>query len=135
MAVLTVTVFARVCIRTALSVLDTDNEALREVGQAILSGASVEGAFAGVIPPAYAHLHGLIATGEAREDRLRGLTRQPGSCPPGGRSMHTLRCLELPSLCFRHAIAALCVILLMVVSAIAPPLQDTNKDLSESSYF
>ena len=117
-------------IRTALSVLGTDNEALREVGQAILGGTSVEGAFAGVIPSVYTHLRGLIAAGEARGDLASGLDAASRVLSTGRKIRAQLfDALSYPTFVFVTAIAALCVILLVVVPAIAPLLQDTNKDL------
>jgi len=114
-------------IRTALSVVGGANKALREVGQAIVGGASVEAGFASVIPPAHAHLRGLIAAGEARGDLASGLEAASSVLATGRKiRQHLFEALSYPAFVFVTAIAALCVILLVVVPAIAPLLEDTG---------
>ncbi len=116
-------------IRTALSVL-SESEALREVSQAILGGASLDNAFAPVIPPSAAHLRGLIASGEARGDLAAGLDAAAQVLAMRRKIRQQLfEALSYPAFVFVTAIAALCVILLVVVPAIAPLLTDTGHPL------
>lgn len=117
-------------IRTALSVVGGENPTLREVSQGILGGASVEAGLAGVIPPAFAHLRGLIAAGEARGDLASGLEAASTVLATGRKIRQQLfEALSYPAFVFVTAMAALCVILLVVVPAIAPLLQDTGHDM------
>jgi type II secretory pathway component PulF len=117
-------------IRTALTVLGGDSEGLRDVSQAILGGASVDNAFAPVIPASAAHLRGLIMAGEARGDLAAGLDSAARVLGTRRKIRQQLfEALSYPSFVFVTAIAALCVILLVVVPAIAPLLTDTGHPL------
>ncbi len=117
-------------IRAALGVLGSDSETLRDVGQAILGGASVDTAFSAVIPAHYAHLRGLIAAGEARGDLASGLDAAARVLATGRKIRQQLfEALSYPAFVFVSAVAAVCVILLIVVPAIAPLLQDTGQAL------
>lgn len=117
-------------IRTALSVLDSDNAALRTVAQSILGGASVESAFALVIPPPHAHLRGLIAAGEARGELVAGLEAAANVLSTDRKIRQQLfEALSYPAFVLVAAVAALCVILMVVVPAIAPLLQESGREL------
>jgi len=117
-------------IRTALSVLSSDSEALREVSQAILGGTSVDNAFAPVMPRSASHLRGLILAGEARGDLAAGLDSAALVLATRRKIRQQLfEALSYPAFVFVTAIAALCVILLVVVPAIAPLLTDTGHAL------
>lgn len=117
-------------IRTALSVLSGESEALREVSQAILGGASLDNAFAPVIPPSAAHLRGLILAGEARGDLAAGLDAAALVLATRRKIRQQLfEALSYPAFVFVTAVGALCVILLVVVPAIAPLLTDTGHPL------
>lgn len=117
-------------IRTALSVLDSDNPALRTVAQSILGGSSVESGFALVIPPAHAHLRGLIAAGEARGELVAGLEAAANVLATDRKVRQQLfEALSYPAFVLIAAIAALCVILMVVVPAIAPLLQESGREL------
>lgn len=117
-------------IRTALSVLDSDNPALRTVAQSILGGSSVESGFALVIPPAHAHLRGLIAAGEARGELVAGLEAAANVLATDRKVRQQLfEALSYPAFVLVAAIAALCVILMVVVPAIAPLLQESGREL------
>ena len=116
-------------IRTALSVVDGGESALRDVSQSILGGSSVESAFASVIPGRNAHLRGLIAAGEARGELAAGLEAAASVLGTNRKiRQQLLEALSYPAFVFVTALAALCVILLVVVPAIAPLLQDTGKE-------
>ncbi len=117
-------------IRAALSVLGSDSETLRETAQSILGGSSVDAAFAAVIPARYAHLRGLIAAGEARGDLASGFDAAATVLATGRKIRQQLfEALSYPAFVFVTAVAALCIILLVVVPAIAPLLQDTGHAL------
>lgn len=117
-------------IRTALSVLDGESDAMREVSQAILGGASVDNAFAPVIPKSAAHLRGLILAGEARGDLAAGLDAAALVLATRRKIRQQLfEALSYPAFVFATAIVALSVILLVVVPAIAPLLTDTGHAL------
>jgi len=117
-------------IRTALSVLSSESETLREVSQAILGGASLDNAFAPVIPPAAAHLRGLIMAGEARGDLAAGLDAAAQVLATRRTIRQQLfKALSYPAFVFVTAVGALCIILLVVVPAIAPLLSDTGHPL------
>ena len=117
-------------IRTALSVLGGESDSMREVSQAILGGASVDTAFAPVIPKSAAHLRGLILAGEARGDLAAGLDSAALVLATRRKIRQQLfEALSYPAFVFVTAIAALCVILLVVVPAIAPLLTDTGHAL------
>lgn len=116
-------------IRSALAVLDGDQPELRQAAQAILAGASVDGGLGGLIPPRHAHLRALIAAGEARGDLASGLESAARVLATGRRIRQQLfDALSYPAFVFVTAIIAVCVILLVVVPAIAPLLQDTGRD-------
>ncbi len=117
-------------IRTALSVLSGESEALREVSQAILGGASLDNAFAPVIPPSASHLRGLILAGEARGDLAAGLDAAALVLATRRKIRQQLfEALSYPAFVFVTAIGALSVILLVVVPAIAPLVSDTGHPL------
>ncbi len=117
-------------IRTALSVLGGESDSMREVSQAILGGASVDNAFAPVIPKSAAHLRGLILAGEARGDLAAGLDSAALVLATRRKIRQQLfEALSYPAFVFVTAVAALCVILLVVVPAIAPLLTDTGHAL------
>ncbi len=117
-------------IRTALAVLGGDTEALREVSQAILGGTSLDNAFGPVIPPSASHLRGLILAGEARGDLAGGLDSAARVLATRRKIRQQLfEALSYPAFVFVTAIAALCIILLVVVPAIAPLLSDTGHPL------
>ncbi len=117
-------------IRTALSVLGGDSESLREVSQAILGGASLDNAFAPVIPKSAAHLRGLIMAGEARGDLAGGLDSAARVLATRRKIRQQLfEALSYPAFIFVTAIGALSIILLVVVPAIAPLLSDTGHAL------
>ena len=115
-------------IRTALGVLSADSEAIREVSQKILGGSTVDMALSTIIPPSLAHLRGLIAAGEARGDLASGLDSAARVLATRRKIRQQLvEALSYPAFVLVSAIAALSVILLVVVPAIAPLLQDTGK--------
>ncbi len=117
-------------IRSALSVLDAEQPHLRQAAQAILGGASVDSGLGNLVPQRHAHLRALIAAGEARGDLASGLDSAARVLATGRKIRQQLfDALSYPAFVFVTAIAALCVILLVVVPAIAPLLQDTGRAL------
>jgi len=115
-------------IRTALGVLSADSEAVRNVSQKILGGSTVDTALADVIPPSLTHLRGLIAAGEARGDLASGLDSAARVLATRRKIRQQLiEALSYPAFVLVSAVAAVSVILLVVVPAIAPLLQDTGK--------
>lgn len=117
-------------IRTALSVLGQETEALKTVAQAILGGSSLDLALAPVIPQPLSHLRGLIAAGEARGDIASGLDSAANVLAMRRKIRQQLfEALSYPAFVFVSAIAALSIILLVVVPAIAPLLLDNGQKL------
>jgi type II secretory pathway component PulF len=115
-------------IRTALAILDSENRALKEVTRKILSGSSVEAALTPVFPAGQAHLGALVAAGEARGDLPAGL--EAAAQVLAARRLvrqQLLEALSYPLFVFVTAIIALMVILLVVVPAIAPLLDETGQ--------
>lgn len=117
-------------IRSALGVMDTEQPHLRQAAQAILSGASVDNGLGNLVPQRHSHLRALIAAGEARGDLASGLDSAARVLATGRKIRQQLfDALSYPAFVFVTAMAALCVILLVVVPAIAPLLQDTGHAL------
>jgi type II secretory pathway component PulF len=115
-------------IRTALGVLSTDDGAIKDVSQRILGGSSLDMALGHVIPPSLTHLRGLIAAGEARGDLAAGLEGAAGVLTTRRKIRQQLvEALSYPAFVFITALATLSIILLVVVPAIAPLLQDTGQ--------
>ena len=116
-------------IRTALNVLGDDGPA-KIMAQKILGGSSLDIAMGEVIPEAFSHLHGLIAAGEARGDLPSGLEGAAKVLETRRKIRQQLfEALSYPGFIMVTAVGALCVILLVVVPAIAPLLQDTGHAL------
>lgn len=127
---LAVLLYAGADIRTALSVLGQETEALKTVAQAILGGSSLDLALAPVIPQPLAHLRGLIAAGEARGDIPSGLDSAANVLAMRRKIRQQLfEALSYPAFVFVSAVAALSIILLVVVPAIAPLLLDNGQKL------
>lgn len=117
-------------IRTALGVLGQETGAVRQVSQAILGGSSLDLALASVIPAPLAHLRGLIAAGEARGDIASGLDSAANVLAMRRKIRQQLfEALSYPAFVFVSAVAAISIILLIVVPAIAPLLQDGGQKL------
>lgn len=115
-------------IRTALNVLGNDDSLIKDVSQKILSGASLDVALGHIIPAPLTHLRGLIAAGEARGDLASGLEGAARLLATHRKIRQQLfEALSYPAFVFVTALGALSVILLVVVPAIAPLLQDTGK--------
>lgn len=125
-------------IRTALLVLDDEDakgaRPLKAVATKILSGSSLESALTPVFPEGQAHLGALIAAGEARGDLPSGL-EAAGRVLAARRVIRQqlIEALSYPAFVFITAIAALLVILLVVVPAIAPLLDEAGQ--SPPIYF
>jgi general secretion pathway protein F len=119
-------------IRTALKILDGDEKEighpLKDVAKRILSGSSLEAALTPVFSPSQSHLGALIAAGESRGDLPSGL-EAAARVLASRRMIHQqlLEALSYPVFVFMTAIAALTVILLVVVPAIAPLLEESGQ--------
>jgi len=121
-------------IRTALSILDEEGKGLKTAANKILSGSTIETALTPLFPTGQAHLGALIAAGEARGDLPSGL--EAAAKVLAARRIirqQMLEALSYPAFVFVTAIAALAVILLVVVPAIAPLLDETGQ--SVPGYF
>ncbi|MDV6331318.1 type II secretion system F family protein [Asticcacaulis sp. 201] len=115
-------------IRTALGVLSTDDPALKAVTQKMLGGSSVEAGLSPLFGSQNAHLGALIAAGEARGDLPSGLEAAANVIATRRKIREQLfEALSYPVFVFITAIAAIGIILLVVVPAIAPLLQDTGQ--------
>ena len=116
-------------IRTALGVLGSDGDAqVRDVSQKILGGATLDSALGHIVPPSLTHLRGLIAAGEARGDVASGLDGAARVLATRRKIRQQLfEALSYPAFIFVTAIAALSIILLVVVPAIAPLLEDSGQ--------
>lgn len=117
-------------IRTALGVLSADNDVIKDVSQKILGGASLDMALGHVIPQSLTHLRGLIAAGEARGNVASGLEGASRVLTTRRKIRQQLfEALSYPAFVFVTALGALSVILLVVVPAIAPLLQDSGQKM------
>ena len=117
-------------IRTALGVLSADDDIIKDVSQKILGGASLDMALGHIIPPSLTHLRGLIAAGEARGDVASGLEGAARVLTTRRKIRQQLfEALSYPAFVFVTALGALSVILLVVVPAIAPLLQDSGQKM------
>ena len=117
-------------IRTALGVLSADDDIIKDVSQKILGGASLDMALGHIIPPSLTHLRGLIAAGEARGDVASGLEGAARVLVTRRKIRQQLfEALSYPAFVFVTALGALSVILLVVVPAIAPLLQDGGQKM------
>jgi general secretion pathway protein F len=116
-------------IRTALSVLG-DEGSVKAVAQKIAAGSSLDAAIDEIIPTSFSHLRGLIAAGEARGDLASGLDGAAKVLETRRKIRQQMfEALSYPVFVFLTAIGALSIILLVVVPAIAPLLEDTGSDL------
>lgn len=116
-------------IRTALGVLGGDGDTqVCEVSQKILGGSTLDSALGHIIPSTLAHLRGLIAAGEARGDAASGLDGAARVLATRRKIRQQLfEALSYPAFIFVTALAALSIILLVVVPAIAPLLDDSGQ--------
>jgi general secretion pathway protein F len=115
-------------IRTALSILGDDTSTLRAMSTKILSGSTVEAAIAPVFAKSDGHLSAVIATGEVRGDLPSGLEAAAKILATRRQVQQQLfEALSYPSFVFVSAMGALSVILLVVVPAIAPLLEDSGQ--------
>ena len=114
-------------IRTALHVLEDERPVLKAIAQRILGGAATDAAIGPVFTPEDSHLSALIAAGEVRGDLPSGLEAAASVLATRRRIREQLfEALSYPAFVFVTAIAALLVILLVVVPAIAPLLDETG---------
>ncbi|MFN3806520.1 type II secretion system F family protein [Asticcacaulis sp.] len=121
-------------IRTALGVLDDEGKGLKTAAGKILSGSTIEAALTPLFPAGQSHLGALIAAGEARGDLPSGL--EAAAKVLAARRLirqQLFEALSYPAFVFVTAIAALAVILLVVVPAIAPLLDETGQSIP--AYF
>ncbi len=117
-------------IRTALGILDDEGKGLKAAAGKILSGSTIEAALTPLFPAGQAHLGALIAAGEARGDLPSGL--EAAAKVLAARRLirqQLIEALSYPAFVFVTAVAALTVILLVVVPAIAPLLDETGQSV------
>ncbi|MFP1132814.1 type II secretion system F family protein [Asticcacaulis sp. W401b] len=117
-------------IRTALGILDDEGKGLKAAAGKILSGSTIDAALTPLFPAGQAHLGALIAAGEARGDLPSGL--EAAAKVLAARRLirqQLIEALSYPAFVFVTAVAALTVILLVVVPAIAPLLDETGQSV------